>query len=119
MARTPPSAEAQIRDLLDAYEAAHEAKEIARLESLWVRFTGRQQEALRRYFDAAGDLSLELADVRIEPHGDDATVALTHIARFVDRESGKPVRLEVRQRMILVRRDGDWKIERIESRREP
>lgn len=116
MARTPPSSEALIRSLLDEYEAAHEAKAIDRVETLWVRFSARQQEALRRYFDAAGDLTLEITDARIEPHGDEATVALTQIARFVDRESGKPVRLEVHQRMRLVRRDGDWKIERIEAR---
>ncbi len=114
--RTPPSTETTLRILLDEYEAAHEAKSIDRIAALWVHFTDKQRAALRRYLDAADDLTLELDDVRIEPHHNDATVALTHIASFVDRESGKPVRLEVRQRILLVRRDGEWKIERIESR---
>jgi len=116
LAGTPVPADEPIRALLREYEAAHDAKQIERIAALWIRFSAKQHEAMRRYFDHARDLTLELADVTIEPHAEEATVALTHIARFVDRESGKPVRLEVRQRMLLVRNSGTWKIERIESR---
>jgi TolB-like protein len=114
---TPPGLdlEAQVRQLLNDYREAHELKQIDRLASQWVKFSERQREALRRYLDQADDLTLELSDVAIEPHGQDVTVAFTRIVRFVDRESGKPVRLEIRQRMVLVRQSETWKIQRIES----
>lgn len=114
---TPPGSdlEAQVRRLLDEYREGHELKQIDRLADQWVKFSDRQREALRRYLDQADDLTIELSDVAIEPHEQDVTVAFTRIVRFVDRESGKPVRLEIRQRMVLVRRSDTWKIERIES----
>jgi hypothetical protein len=115
---SPPFAnlEAEVRALLEEYRDGHEQKQIDRLASQWVEFSNRQREALRRHLDQADDLTLELSDVAIEPHERDVTVAFTRIVRFVDRESGKPVRLEIRQRMVLVRKSDRWKIERIESR---
>lgn len=111
-----PATDDAILNVLRAYEQAHEEKQIDTLARLWTDFTERQQDALRRYFDQAGDLTLELADVAIEPHDAEATVAYTRVVRFVDRESRKPVRIEVPQRMILVRTESQWKIKRIESR---
>ncbi len=114
----PPGSnlEAEVRALLEEYREGHERKQIDRLANQWVDFSGRQREALRRYLDQADDLTLELSDLAIEPHEKDVTVAFTRVVRFVDRESGKPVRLELRQRMVLVRFNDKWKIERIESR---
>lgn len=114
--RTPAPPQDTIRQLIEEYRRAHEAKQIDRVARLWDGFSSKQHAAMRRYLDQAGDLTLELADTVIEPHDDEATVAFTRVERFVDRESGKPVRIEVRQRMILVRRDGEWKIARIEAR---
>jgi TolB-like protein len=115
---SPPGAnlEAEVRALLEEYREGHERKQIDRLAGQWVEFSARQREALRRYLDQADDLTLELSDLVIEPHEHDITVAFTRVVRFVDRESGKPVRLELRQRMVLVRLNDKWKIERIESR---
>lgn len=115
---SPPGAnlEAEVRALLEEYREGHEKKQIDRLADQWVAFSTRQREALRRYLDQADDLTLELSDLAIEPHEQDVTIAFTRIVRFVDRESGKPVRLELRQRMVLVRLNDRWKIERIESR---
>jgi uncharacterized caspase-like protein len=115
---TPPGLDldSQVRRLLDEYREGHEFKQIDRLANQWVSFSERQREALRRYLDQADDLTLELNDVAIEPHEEDVTVAFTRVVRFVDRESGKPVRLEIRQRMVLVRQSEQWKIQRIESR---
>lgn len=110
-----PSLHDAVRALLERYRRAHEDKQIDSMRQVWDVFGARQQQALRRYFDQAGDLTLELSEVAIEPHEHEVTVAFTRVERFVDRESGKPVRLELRQRMILVRRDEAWKIARIES----
>lgn len=112
----PALGEHRIRTLIEEYRRAHEAKHVERLAALWDGFSPKQRAAMRRYLDQAGDLTLELSEIVIEPHADEATVAFTRIERFVDRESGKPVRIEVRQRMILVRRDDEWKIARIEAR---
>lgn len=115
---SPPYAnlDSEVRALLDEYREAHEQKQVDRLADQWVNFSNRQREALRRYLDQADDLTLELSDLAIEPHERDVTVAFTRVVRFVDRESGKPVRLELRQRMVLVRKSDKWKIERIESK---
>jgi TolB-like protein len=115
---TPPGLdlEGQVRRLLEEYREGHELKQIDRLASQWVTFSQRQREALRRHLDQADDLTLELNEIAIEPHAEDVTVAFTRIVSFVDRESGKPVRLEIRQRMVLVRQSEQWKIKRIESR---
>lgn len=110
------SLDAQVRSLLDTYRVAHEQKQIEQLAGLWENFSPRQREAMRRYFDQAGNLTLELTDVAIEPHDSEVTVALTRIERFVDRESGKPVRLQIPQRIILTRHENEVKIIRIESR---
>ncbi|HYD49331.1 MAG TPA: caspase family protein [Terriglobales bacterium] len=106
----------QVRQMLERYRAAHEDKQIEALAGLWSSFSSRQREATRRYFDQAGNLTLELTDVVIEPHQSEITVAFTRVERFVDRESGKPVRLQLAQRMILARQGDDVKITRIESR---
>lgn len=108
--------EQKVRQLLDEYREAHEEKQIDRLAALWANFSPRQREATRRYFDQAGNLTLELNDVVIEPYESEITVAFTRVERFVDRESGKPVRLQIPQRMILTRTGDEVKITRIESR---
>jgi len=114
--QTPEAVQASVRNLLDAFRLAHEAKQIDSIAALWDGFSPKQRDAMRRYLDDAGDLTMQMTDVAIEPHGDEATVAYTRIDSFVDRESGKPVRIEVRQRMILIHRDLGWKIARIEAR---
>ena len=103
-------ASAEIRAVLEAYRRALEQKDLYRLAALYVAFPERQREALRTYLDNAVDFAVEFADVAIAPHGGDMAVSYTRRDRFVDKASGKSVRLEVRLTRVLVHEGGTWKI---------
>lgn len=100
---------AEVQQLLETYRGALERKDLDALAALYRYFSARQREALRVYLENASDLRVELADVAIEPRGADVTVTYTRRDRFVDKESAKPQRLEVRLTKILVREQGAWK----------
>ncbi len=97
------------RDLLERYRSALERKDLDSLSALYVAFSARQREALRTYLESATDLRVELADITVEPRGADVAVTYTRRDRFVDKDSAKPQRLEVRLTKILVREGGNWK----------
>ena len=65
---------------------------------------------MRAYLDNAADLKIEIANVSVEPRGKDVAVSYARRDQFVDKESGKPARLEVRLTKILVYEGGKWKI---------
>jgi TolB-like protein/ketosteroid isomerase-like protein len=102
--------EAAVRRLLDEYRRALEARNLDRLAELYVAFSDNRREALRAYFDNAADLEVELADITVTPNGDEMAVSYTRRDRFIDKASGKPVRLEVRLTRIVVQEGGQWKI---------
>jgi TolB-like protein len=109
-AELPGDLDAEVRQFLTEYRLAHEEKDPDRLASLHVSFSERQRKAVDEYLRNANDLRVELADVEIEPHDGDVAISYTRRDSFVDRESGKPTRVEVRLTKILVRGDGGWKI---------
>jgi uncharacterized caspase-like protein/TolB-like protein len=100
----------EVRRVLEEYRRAHELKDLDRLAALYVSFSERQRKALREYLDNARDLTVELSDISVQPHEKDMVVSFTRRDHFVDKESGKPVRLEVRLTKVLVRENGQWKI---------
>ena len=89
---------------------ALENKDLDHLAALYVSFSARQRQALHEYMENAAGLTVELADVTVAPLGDAVAVTYTRRDHFIDRESGKPQRLEVRLTKILVPDDGGWKI---------
>jgi TolB-like protein/ketosteroid isomerase-like protein len=103
-------AEAGVRRAIEEYRLALESKDLDNLAALYASFAPRQREALHAYLDNAGDLHVEFVDVAVVPHGDGLAVTYTRRDRFVDRESGKTVRLEVRLTKIFMRENGKWKI---------
>jgi len=96
--------------VLESYRVALEQKDLDQLGVLYVNFSARQREALQQYLDSADGLNVELSDVRIAPLGDGLAVSYTRRDTFVDRDSGKPQRLEVRLTKILVPDGTQWKI---------
>ena len=100
----------EVRAVIEAYRFALEHKDLDKLAALYVSFSARQRDALRAYLDNASGLTVEFADVTVEPRGDEVLVSYTRRDRFVDRESGKPQHLEVRLTKILTRENGTWKI---------
>lgn len=100
----------QVRDFLERYRRAVEAKNIDEVAALYVSFSERQRAALRGYLANANDLTVELDDIVITPQDKDVAVSFTRRDRFTDAESGRPVRLEVRLTKVLVREQSTWKI---------
>lgn len=100
---------AAVRQMLESYRAALERKDLDGLSALYVSFPARQREALRTYLESAAGLQVELADIIIEPRGADVAVTYTRRDRFVDKDSAKPQRLEVRLTKILVLENDNWK----------
>jgi uncharacterized caspase-like protein/ketosteroid isomerase-like protein len=100
----------EVRQVIEEYRDALEHKDLDRLAALYVVFTARQREALHAYLDNATGLTVEVSDITIDPRGDAVAVSYTRRDRFVDRESAKAQRLEVRLTKILVRENGKWKI---------
>jgi len=96
--------------VLESYRVALEQKDLDQLGVLYVNFSERQREALQQYLASADGLNVELSDVRIAPLGDGVAVSYTRRDTFVDRDSGKPQRLEVRLTKILVPDGTQWKI---------
>lgn len=103
------NSEASVESFLEEYRRAHEEKNVEALAALYVSFSDRQREAIRAYLRNASNLSVEFADLTIQPGTNDATVSYTRRDRFTDK-SGKSQRLEVQVTKTLVREDGRWKI---------
>lgn len=107
-----PAAEAEVYALVEKYRQALESKAIERVAELSAGFSARQREALQAYFDNAADLVIETADVVVSIHDQQMTVSFTRRDRFTDRETSRPVRLEVRLTKTVVRENGTWKLAR-------
>jgi hypothetical protein len=99
-----------VREVLEEYRQALEQKNLDHLAGLYVSFSDRQRQALRAYLENAAGLTVELTDVTVAPLGTGVAVSYTRRDRFIDRESGKQQRLEVRLTKILVPANGQWKI---------
>ncbi|HVM96032.1 MAG TPA: caspase family protein [Candidatus Acidoferrales bacterium] len=106
----PSDAQDEVRKLIEEYRQALERKDLDRLETLYVTFPGKRRDSLRQYFENARQLSVEVADLTMMPHGDDIMVSYTRRDHFIDGESGKPVNLEVRLTRVVVHQHGAWKI---------
>ncbi|MFI5398746.1 MAG: caspase family protein [Candidatus Binatia bacterium] len=100
----------EILKSLEEYRQALEHKDLDTLAALYAVFPDRQREALRAYLANAVDLKVDIADVEITPRGNEVAVSFTRRDQFIDQESGKPTRLEVRLTKIFVREGGKWKI---------
>lgn len=109
-AEVTPQVDAEVRALLDEYRHALERADVDEVASLTATFSERQRAALRAYLANAEGLTVELTDIAITPHDDGVAVSFTRRDRFVDRQTQRPVRLEVRLTKVLVREQGSWKI---------
>jgi TolB-like protein len=109
-AELAPETDAQVREFLERYRHALESKDLDEITRLYVTFSERQRTALRGYLNNADALTVELADIAITPHGPDVAVSFTRRDHFVDAQSNRPVRLEVRLTKVLVREQATWKI---------
>jgi len=101
---------AAVQQLLEAYRAALEKKDVDGVAGLYAEFSDRQRDALASYLRSADQLSVEIAAVNVVDQGGAAIVSFTRRDSFSDRTSERPVKLEVRLSKILVRQGSTWKI---------
>jgi class 3 adenylate cyclase/TolB-like protein/ketosteroid isomerase-like protein len=109
-AGAPTPDEAAIREVLEAYRAALQAKDLERLAGLHLDMDTAQRSSLERYFANAKELVVTLSNVDVLIEGDEALATFTWGDAFVDARSEKPIQLEVRLESVLARKDGGWKI---------
>lgn len=105
-----PPAQAPVLALLERYRQALVEKNIEAFAQLYVDFPPQRRATLARYLENAVGLQVDIEDVRIEPQGTDLVVSFLRRDRFVDRESGKPVSLEVRLTRRLTHTTRGWLI---------
>jgi len=99
-----------IRQLLEQYKAALEAKDIKQLAAIHVKMSKRQRDAQQRYFDNADELRVEISNVYVLIEGNEAVATFTREDAFRDVRSGREMRLEVRLSSLLAKDNGRWKI---------
>ncbi len=110
LAQETPSRERAARELLERYRNALERKDIEAFAALYLEFPAERRTTLQRYWQAAEGLRVDIESVHVQVQGEELVVSFLRRDRFVDRESGKPVTLEVRLTRRLVPVAGGWKI---------
>jgi len=110
-AQEPPGdASAAVRAFLEEYRHALEAKDLAKLATLYVSFPDEQREIVRAYLDNADRLAVAIADVTLQPQGTEVVASFKRSDQFVDHKTGRSVRLEVRLTKVLRYENGTWRI---------
>jgi CHAT domain-containing protein/TolB-like protein/ketosteroid isomerase-like protein len=104
------TAEEEIRQVLEKYRQAYEAKDLSLLESVYDALPTAQKEAIAQYFRITQDLQVTLRDVDIAVQGNEAAVSCTREDEFTDTETKQKVKLDARFTKIFVRLAGTWKI---------
>lgn len=108
VARSPE--EATVREFLEQYRKALEAEKVEGLAELQLEMNEQQTASLRRYFDNAKDLRVQISDVDVTVEGNEALATFTRTDKFTEVPTGRDVQLEVRLSTLLTKQDGRWKI---------
>ncbi len=110
-AQTAPADDnARVRDLLERWRKALEAKSIDGCAELQVAMDERQRDALRKYFSNAKELRVQISEVDITFAGDEAVATFTRTDRFTEALTGRDVKLDVTLASLLTKHEGRWKI---------
>jgi hypothetical protein len=104
--------EVAIRELLRKYALALESKQPEALAVLQVEMDDAQRSSLTKYFAIATNLKVDVYDVDPLVEGTDAVVTFTREDSFTDAPSGRAMHLKVQVSGRLVKRNGEWKIQR-------
>ena len=102
--------EAGVKQLLERYRTALEAKNMEQLASIYLSLSDNTRDALNRYFQSANDLKVQFSDVTVLFEGDEALATFTRSDKFKDVQTGRDVNLEVRVSTVVAKAEGAWKI---------
>jgi hypothetical protein len=98
--------------LLERYKAALEAKSVDQLRRIWPSLGGAAETALRREFQHASRITVDISELQVSPSG--ATGRLTFVRRYsiLTDDGQRPQRTS--QATMDVHRSGDtWLIDSI------
>ena len=111
---TPPAAQgAGIPELLERYESALETRNIDAIKRVWPTLSGTQEAALRRDFQNASRIDVEIVSPQISVNGNSATVQFTRRYRLQTTD-GQRLGSESRTTMTLQRVGQAWTITQIQ-----
>jgi CHAT domain-containing protein/ketosteroid isomerase-like protein/TolB-like protein len=103
--------DAAIRQLLNRYGAALQARDVDQIAALQEQMSDAQRQKLQTYFQIAPDLKVQISGIDVLRQGNEAAATFTRQDEFTDAKTGRKVHLEVTTTGML-RKDpsGDWKI---------
>lgn len=104
----------QVEDALKHFSSALATRQPDNVKPFFVQMTDGQRDAFQNYFDNMDpdhDLNVSFIEPVITLEGEKAKAAFLRVDTFFDRDSHRPVRLAVRLVAVLVRVDGQWKVE--------
>jgi hypothetical protein len=101
----PPAPEVAIGDLVLAYAAALQSKNVSRAKSLYPEMPSQQERELREALGEMEDLRVRLAATNVRVTGDQATAVVTGQWTF---RGGRP--LNVSNTYEFERRSDTWRI---------
>jgi DNA-binding transcriptional regulator YbjK len=114
-----PTAEERIQELLSRYKSAMESRSLEDLKRIWPGLGGAQVEALRRQFQEAQSITVDIIDPHIQLTGATGTAGtVTFVRHYVVTFSGqtKPEQSDSRTVMEVRRSGNAWVIDNIRFR---
>jgi serine/threonine-protein kinase len=109
---SPASVQDAIRDLLKRYEQALEARSLDALKRIWPGLEGAQEDAVRREFQHARRIAVDLDDPAITVSGNSGTV--NFVRRYnLTTVDGQRLDSSSRTTMAVRRSGSDWVIESV------
>jgi serine/threonine-protein kinase len=114
-----PTAEERIQELLARYKSAMESRSLEDMRRVWPSLAGVQLDALRRQFQEAQSISVDVIDPHIQLSGPSATNAtVTFLRHYVVTFAGqsKPEQSDSRTVMEVRRNGNAWVIDSIRFR---
>jgi len=115
-AQEPPAgSEREIRDVLDKLRSALQTRNAGQVEPLYASMTPQQRAALQRYFDNLDSLQVTFSDTDITVEGNKARAAFLREDKFKEKDTSESSSLAIRLVAVLVRSDGDWKIQSLQK----
>jgi serine/threonine protein kinase/tetratricopeptide (TPR) repeat protein len=114
-----PTAEERIQELLSRYKSAMESRSLEDLKRIWPGLGGAQLDALRRQFQEASSISVDVIDPHIQLTGATGTSAtVTFTRHYVVTFSGQARPEQSDSRTVMeVRRNGNaWVIDSMRFR---
>jgi hypothetical protein len=109
------SGEREILEVLGRLRSALQTMKAGEVAPLYASMTPEQRAALQRYFDNLDNLQVTFSDTDITVQGDTARAAFLREDKFKEKDTGESSSLAIRLVAVLVRSDGNWKIQSLQK----